>query len=58
MAKIFITTEIDVDNLHMDDDDDAFKLIKALDDKVATIEFTLRIYEYARDLLIAEGMEI
>lgn len=55
MAKIFVTAEIDADSLYMENDDDAFELIKAMDDKVATVEFTRKIYEYARDLLIAEG---
>lgn len=58
MAKIFLTAQIDVDNLYIDGDRDAFELIKAADDKVGTIEFTRRVYEYARDLLIAEGEDL
>ncbi len=57
MPKILLTANIDADSIYMDGND-TFELIKALDDKVGTMEFTLRIYEYARDLLIAEGREI
>lgn len=35
--------------------DDAFKLIRDVDDRIADLDFTRRLYEYARDVLVAEG---
>lgn len=55
MARIYVSVGIDTDNLIMEGENDAFELIKAVDDQIATIEFTRRVYEYARDLLINEG---
>lgn len=38
--------------------DEAFDFIVDVDSHIAELEFTRRLYEYARDVLIQEGEEV
>lgn len=58
MALTTIRIDIAPWNVRFDTDNDAFGFIRNVDEEIATIEFTRRIYEYARGVLIGEGEEV
>jgi hypothetical protein len=59
--KIQITTETDIISLMneiMDcihDEDDILELVKLIDSRVQSVDFTKRIYDWAKEELIKEG---
>lgn len=58
MALTTLTVELEAWQLRFDAENDAFDFIRGIDEDIATIEFTRRMYEYARDVLIGEGEEV
>lgn len=58
MALSTISIDISPWNIRFDTDNEAFDFIRGIDENIATVEFTRRIYEYARDILTSEGEEV